>query len=83
MKKSRGINEYLNDMDIWTHDEINGTVTISLTEQQQYRINMKYELINQLARNTGTKRYVYRAIADKYGYSMERIEDIARKELFK
>ena len=44
---------------------------------------MKYELINQLARNTGTKRDVYRAIADKYGYSMERIEDIARKELFK
>lgn len=53
----------------------------SLTEQQQYRINVKYELYEALKVNCGCKRDVYRAIADKYGYTLKRIEDIANSDL--
>jgi hypothetical protein len=51
----------------------------SLTEQQQFRINVKYELAEALKVNTGCKRDVYRAIADKHGYTMRVIENIATK----
>jgi hypothetical protein len=53
----------------------------SLTEQQQFRINVKYDLTEMLKNNTKKKRTVYRAVADKYGYTMERIEYIANNEL--
>jgi hypothetical protein len=55
----------------------------SLTEQQQYRVNMKYDLKKQLNINTGCKRHVYKAIADKYGYTMETVEYIANHKLKK
>lgn len=55
----------------------------SLTEQQQYRINVKYELAEALKVNKGCKRDVYRAIADKYGYTIRRIENIANNGLNK
>lgn len=53
----------------------------SLTEQQQFRINVKYDLTERLKNNTEKKRSVYRAVAYKYGYTMERIEYIANNEL--
>lgn len=53
----------------------------SLTEQQQFRINVKYDLTERLKNNTEKKRSVYREIADKYGYTMQRIEYIANNEL--
>lgn len=53
----------------------------SLTEQQQFRINVKYDLTERLKNNTEKKRSVYRAVACKYGYTMERIEYIANNEL--
>lgn len=53
----------------------------TLTEQQQFRINVKYDLMERLKNNTEKKRTVYRAIAEKYGYTMERIEYIANNEL--
>lgn len=49
----------------------------SLTEQQQFRINVKYELKRELEANTGCKRDVYRLIAKKHSYTVKRIEDIA------
>lgn len=55
----------------------------SLTDHQQYRIMVKWELKKALENNTGTKRNVYRAIADKWGYTMERIEYLANHELKK
>ena len=54
----------------------------SLTEQQQFRIKVKYEL--QIAldeRVKESKRSVYRAIADKFGYTMPTIEKIANSKL--
>lgn len=55
----------------------------TLTEQQKFRINVKYDLTEKLRNNTEKKRTVYRAIAEKYGYTMERIEYIANNELNK
>ena len=56
----------------------------SLTDQQQFRINVKYELVESLKnRGSKSKANVYRAIADKYGYTFDRIKDIDRKELRK
>jgi hypothetical protein len=49
----------------------------SLTEHQQFRINVKYELVEALKVNEGCKRDMYRAIADKHGYTMRAIEKIA------
>ena len=49
----------------------------SLTDQQQYRINVKYELVKALKNRTGTKVNTYKAIADKYGYTVKRVQDIA------
>jgi len=53
----------------------------SLTSQQQFRINVKYELVEALKVNNGCKRDVYRAIATKYGYTWEVIENIANGKL--
>jgi hypothetical protein len=55
----------------------------TLTEQQQYRINVKYELIQSLKNKPqeSTKREVYRLIADKFGYTLRRIERIANEDL--
>jgi hypothetical protein len=49
----------------------------SLTEQQQYRINVKYELKKRLEnRNGQSKADIYRMIADEFGYSFKRIRDV-------
>jgi hypothetical protein len=55
----------------------------SLTEQQQYRIEMKYELKESLKikEPLQSKRFIYRAIAKKYGYSMKQVERIAVEKL--
>ena len=56
----------------------------TLTDQQQFRINVKYELVQSLKnRGEKSKASVYRAIADKFGYTFDRIKDIDRKELKK
>ena len=51
----------------------------SLTEQQQFRIHVKYEL--QIALDgrlpNESKRDIYRMIANKYNYTMSTIEYIA------
>ena len=56
---------------------------LSLTDQQQFRIDMKYELYKALKSNEGCKRDVYREIARKYNYTVERIEVIANSDLKK
>ena len=55
----------------------------SLTDQQQFRINVKYELVQKLKNKEPgkSKRSMYRAIAEKYGYTMRRIERIANEDL--
>lgn len=53
----------------------------SLTDQQKFRIEVKYELSKRLKENNECKRTTYRAIALEYGYTMARIEKIARVEL--
>jgi len=55
----------------------------SLTDQQQFRINVKYELAERLndIKLGKSKRSVYRAVADKHGYTMRRIERIANEDL--
>ena len=55
----------------------------SLTEQQQFRICVKYELQIALDKweRGEPKRDIYRLIANKYGYTMERVEKIANMEL--
>lgn len=54
----------------------------SLTSQQQYRINVKYELKKRLdARGNKTKADVYRLVAEKYGYTFERIKHIDTWEM--
>lgn len=54
----------------------------SLTEQQQYRINVKYELKLSLENRDGeSKRTIYRAISNKFGYEMKTIEKIANSDL--
>jgi len=56
----------------------------SLTDQQRFRIQMKYDLVRKLdKRGDGTKMNVYRVIAEKYNYTVERILEIANKELKK
>lgn len=55
----------------------------TLTSDQKLRVEMKYDLVQQLNTNKGCKRDVYRAIAGKYGYTMERVEYIANHELKK
>ena len=53
----------------------------TLTDQQQFRINVKYELVQSLKnRGERSKASVYRAIAYKYGYTFDRIKDIDIKE---
>ncbi len=51
----------------------------SLTDDQQTRINLKYDLVNSIKAmpKGGCKRNIYRAIADKYCYTMETVEYIA------
>ena len=55
----------------------------SLTEHQQYRINMRYELkvmLYELPKDK-TKRSCYAIIAERFpGYSIERIEYISSHE---
>ena len=53
----------------------------TLTSQQQFRINVKYELVKRLQERKSNvkKRDVYRAVASEYGYTMKRIEDIANE----
>jgi hypothetical protein len=55
----------------------------SLTEQQQTRINLKYDLVNELkALPEGEcKRDVYRVVADRYCYTMIQVEWIANHKL--
>lgn len=49
----------------------------SLTTQQKFRVKVKYELKKALENRTGTKVSVYKAIAEKHGYTIKRIQDIA------
>jgi hypothetical protein len=55
----------------------------TMTEQQKFRVNMQYDLISCLKNkpNNVKKRHIYRAIAEKYCYQMERVEFIATHEL--
>jgi hypothetical protein len=54
----------------------------SLTDQQQFRINVKYELRKMLdERGNKTKAEVYRLVAEKYGYTFERIKHIDTWEM--
>ncbi len=54
----------------------------SLTTQQKFRIVVKYELAIKLdERGSESKRSIYRAIADKFNYTMSTIEKIANTEL--
>lgn len=57
----------------------------SLTEQQQFRIKVKYELQIALDERLPSecKRDIYRIIANKYNYSVSRIEYIANHDLNK
>ena len=50
----------------------------SMTDQQRFRINLKYEIKVKIEtrKSDESKRTIYRAIADKHGYTMKRIEYI-------
>jgi len=57
----------------------------SLTEQQQFRINVKYDLVNRLNNLKpvngkipyGQKTFVYKIIAEEYNYTIRTIKKIA------
>lgn len=53
----------------------------SLTDQQKFRIKVKYELKQAIKEREGTKMDVYRIVADKFGYTVERIKVIANTDL--
>jgi hypothetical protein len=55
----------------------------TLTEQQQFRISMYYEIKTTMdSKSCETKkRFVYRAIAAKYCYTMKQIERIANGKI--
>jgi hypothetical protein len=52
----------------------------SLTEKRQISIITEYEIKEGLKNRTGSKRDVYRAVADKVGcISWQRIEEMGKK----
>ncbi|RLD25858.1 MAG: hypothetical protein DRI75_12715 [Bacteroidetes bacterium] len=57
----------------------------NMTGQQKLRTCIKYEL-NEAIKNKGdsiTKMDIYRIISNKYGYTVERIKEIATQNLKK
>lgn len=53
----------------------------TLTEHQQIRIRLRYELKEKLKNHSGCKRDVYRLVADEYCLSMLTVEKIANTDL--
>jgi len=53
----------------------------TLTPQQQFRAKVKFDLFTRLNQMPKNKRIVYRFIAEKYNYSLPRVEWIANHKL--